>query len=69
MKANSRPGETYSKVATGKSNLNKFSILLRSFQGVFWKEELQGYLNLDSYFAFQSAIIFLEVFSKSQSSK
>ena len=39
--------ENISKVATGKSNLNKFSILLRSFQGVFWIEDIQGYPNLD----------------------
>ena len=57
------------EVAGEKFNFNKFLIMLRSFQGMFWKEEVQGYLNLDSYFAFQSAIIFLEVFSKSQSSK
>ena len=40
------------EVATGKSNLYKFSILLRSFQGVFWIEDIEGYNNLDSYFAF-----------------
>ena len=34
--------ENISKVATGKSNLNKFLILLRSIQGVFWKEDVQS---------------------------
>ena len=39
-----------SKVATGKSNFNKWLILLRSFQCVFWMEDIQGYPNLVSYF-------------------
>ena len=33
-------------------NLNKFLIFLRFFQGVFWPEDIQGYPNLDSFFAF-----------------
>ena len=39
--------ENVSKVAGGKSNFNMFFILLRSLLGVFWKEDVQGYLNLD----------------------
>ena len=42
----------YLKTATGKSNFNKFLMLLRSFQDVFWKEDVQGYPNMDSYFTF-----------------
>ena len=44
-----------SKVAGG-SNFNKFLILLRSFQGLFWKEDIQGYLILDSYFEFHNLV-------------
>ena len=49
-----------SKVAAWKSNLNKYLILLRSFQGVFWIEDIQGYPNLDSYFAFHLLVCVLE---------
>ena len=41
-----------SKVAAGKSNFNQFLILLRSFQCVFWIEDIEGYPNRELYFTF-----------------
>ena len=55
-----------SKVARGKFNFDQFFILLRSFQGVFWKENVQGYLHLDSIFAFHSLICVWECIKDQQ---
>ena len=40
----------------GKSDLNNLLMLIRSFQGVFWKEDVNGYLNLDLFLAFDNFV-------------